>query len=223
MPDSDESCRIIRPASHTSALGLVFIAENGAGAQGGICGDESTWRKARESNLHGASGAHRKGAGRAPRVRMPSILQAATGAAAMQAFSLSLGLDLKMRRIGLNQVEREWIVIRCVKTFVYLPAVYLNRAAHERPVYLSVRRGDAVGWWGLASQLGRRGNQPVPMSWPHRVSRRPSSSRQPQRACTADRNMLNQTEPRPAAKRATHHSNGFPDEGCMSPASILRR
>jgi hypothetical protein len=38
MPDSDESCRIIRPASHTSALGLVFIAENGAGAQGGICG-----------------------------------------------------------------------------------------------------------------------------------------------------------------------------------------
>ena len=38
MPDSDESCRIIRPASHTSALGLVFIAEIGAGAQGGCCG-----------------------------------------------------------------------------------------------------------------------------------------------------------------------------------------
>ena len=40
MPDSDESCRIIRPASHTSALGLVFIAENGAGAQGGCYGKE---------------------------------------------------------------------------------------------------------------------------------------------------------------------------------------
>ncbi len=36
MPDSDESCRIIRPASHTTALGLVFIAENGAGAQGEV-------------------------------------------------------------------------------------------------------------------------------------------------------------------------------------------
>ena len=37
MPDSDESCTIIRPASHTAALGLVFIAENGAEAQVGTC------------------------------------------------------------------------------------------------------------------------------------------------------------------------------------------
>ena len=96
MPDSDESCRIIRPASHTSALGLVFIAENGAGAQGGICGDESPWMKAHENNLHGASGAHSKGASGAPRVRITSILKALTGAAAIQAFSLSLSPDLKM-------------------------------------------------------------------------------------------------------------------------------
>jgi hypothetical protein len=85
MPDSDESCRIIRPASHTSALGLVFIAENGAGAQGGICGDESPSMKAHENHLHGPSGAHSKSAGGAPRVRMTSILQAVTGAAAIQA------------------------------------------------------------------------------------------------------------------------------------------
>jgi hypothetical protein len=65
--------------------------------------------------------------------------EAVAGAAAIQAVSLSLGLDLKMRRIGLNQVEREWIVIRCVKTFVYLPAVNLNRAARQRPVDLSPR------------------------------------------------------------------------------------
>lgn len=52
MPDSDESCRIIRPASHTSALGLVFIAENGAGAQGGICGDENPGMKALETTVH---------------------------------------------------------------------------------------------------------------------------------------------------------------------------
>jgi hypothetical protein len=85
-----------------------------------------------------------------PRVTVTSILKAVTGAAAIQAFSLSLGLDLKMRRIGLNQVEREWIVIRCVKTFVYLPAVYLNRAAHERPVDLSPWFKDATRWCGGA-------------------------------------------------------------------------
>ncbi len=63
MPDSDESCRIIRPASHTSALGLVFIAENGAGVQGGSCKDESTWMKAiRKVD----TGAQSKGAGGAP-------------------------------------------------------------------------------------------------------------------------------------------------------------
>src|SRR3982074_1667029 len=54
-------------------------------------------------------------------------------------FLIELGLDLKMRRTGLNQVEREWIVIRYVKTFVHLPSGYLNRAAHERPVYPSPR------------------------------------------------------------------------------------
>ena len=56
-----------------------------------------------------------------------------------RGFLIELRLDLKMRRIGVNQSEREWIVIRCVKTFVYLPAVYLNRAAHQRPVDLSPR------------------------------------------------------------------------------------
>src|SRR6266849_4925509 len=35
MPDSDESCRIIRPASHTTALGELFIADEGERAQGG--------------------------------------------------------------------------------------------------------------------------------------------------------------------------------------------
>jgi hypothetical protein len=58
---------------------------------------------------------------------------------AIPAFLIEPRLDLKMRRIDLNQVEREWIVIRCVKTFVHLPAVYLNRAARERPVDLSPR------------------------------------------------------------------------------------
>jgi hypothetical protein len=56
-----------------------------------------------------------------------------------RGFLIEPRLDLKMGRIGLNQVEREWIVIRGVKTFVHLPAVYLNRAAHERPVDLSPR------------------------------------------------------------------------------------
>lgn len=93
-------------------------------------------------------------------------------------------------RLRLHQVEREWIVIRCVKTFVYLPAGYLNRAAHERPVYLSPRFEEAM-WWGLASRLRRRGNLPVPMSLLRHVSRRPSSSHQLQRAYAADRNMLN--------------------------------
>jgi hypothetical protein len=35
MPDSHESCRIIRPASHTTALGELFIADEGGRAQGG--------------------------------------------------------------------------------------------------------------------------------------------------------------------------------------------
>src|ERR1700732_2217182 len=78
--------------------------------------------------------------------------------AALQAFALRLGLDLQRRRTGLNQVEREWIVIRYVKTLVYLPAGYLNRAAHERPVYLSPRFEEATRWrgggwrrtWGVA-------------------------------------------------------------------------
>jgi len=140
MPDSDESCRIIRPASHTSALGLVFIAEKGAGAQGGFAGGKLQRKKARENNLQRRirSAQPRRWRG-AARVRMASILKALAGAAQSRLFSLSRGLDLKMRRIGLNQVEREWIVIRCVKTFVHLPAVYLNRAAHERPVDLSPR------------------------------------------------------------------------------------
>jgi hypothetical protein len=74
--------------------------------------------------------------------------EAVAVAAALQAFCLSLGLDSKMRQSGLNQVEREWIVIRCVKTFVYLPAVYLNRAAHERPIDLSPRFEEATRWCG---------------------------------------------------------------------------
>jgi hypothetical protein len=77
--------------------------------------------------------------GGAPRVRMTSILKSVARAGSNPGFLIEPRLDLKMRRIGLNQVEREWIVIRCVKTFVYLPAVYLNRAAHERPVDLSPR------------------------------------------------------------------------------------
>lgn len=63
------------------------------------------------------------------------------------AFSLDQGLDLKMRRTGLNQVERERIVIRCVNAFVYLPAVGWNRAMHERPVYLSPRLEQATRWY----------------------------------------------------------------------------
>src|SRR5579862_4542653 len=35
MPDGDESCKN-RPASHTSALGSLFIPDEWAGAQGGI-------------------------------------------------------------------------------------------------------------------------------------------------------------------------------------------
>src|ERR1700736_4297821 len=35
MPDSDESCTIIRPASHTTALGELFIADEWERAQGG--------------------------------------------------------------------------------------------------------------------------------------------------------------------------------------------
>jgi len=34
MPGSDESCKILRPASHTTALGALFIAEERGGAQG---------------------------------------------------------------------------------------------------------------------------------------------------------------------------------------------
>ena|SRR5882762_2255970 len=108
------------------------------------CGDESTWMKATCRVHTGAQSKARAGA----RVRMTSILEAATGAAALQAFSLGLGLDLKMRRTGLNQVERERVVIRCVNTFVYPPAVYLHRAAHERPVYLSPRFEEAARWCG---------------------------------------------------------------------------
>jgi hypothetical protein len=90
MPDSDESCRIIRPASHTSALGLVFIAENGAGAQGGSCGvwmwDERTWMKAHESNLHGAYRKHTAKA-RAGRPRQDDKhIGGGQGAAALQDF-----------------------------------------------------------------------------------------------------------------------------------------
>src|ERR1700716_2712351 len=71
------------------------------------------------------------------RVSMTGILEAGHRCSSATGFLIELGLDLEMRHTRLNQVEREWIVIRCVKTIVYLPAVYLNRAAHERPVYLS--------------------------------------------------------------------------------------
>jgi hypothetical protein len=101
------------------------------------------------------------------------------------------------------------------KTFMFLPAVYLNRPAHERPVYLSPRFEDPTRWCGGG---WRRGNLPALMS----LFRDVNSSRRPQRGCTADRNMVHQTEPRPSAKRAIDHSHGFPDEDCMSPASILR-
>src|SRR5216683_8389334 len=85
MPDSDESCRIIRPASHTSALGLVFIAENGAGAQGGSCrgvvagcrcGKKGQWMKAHESNLHAAYRSTQQRRGPGAHIRMTSILEA---------------------------------------------------------------------------------------------------------------------------------------------------
>jgi len=33
MPDEHESCKQIRPASHTTALGGLFIADEWAGAQ----------------------------------------------------------------------------------------------------------------------------------------------------------------------------------------------
>src|SRR5437667_9024170 len=77
--------------------------------KGEFAGDESAWMKAHESNLHGASGEHSKGAGGAPRVRIISILKALTGAAAIQAFSLSLGPGSKRRRgsvVGLGVAAR---------------------------------------------------------------------------------------------------------------------
>jgi hypothetical protein len=67
-----------------------------------------------------------------------------------------------------------------------------------------VRKGDAVVWSVWAPHLRRPGNLPVPMSSLDRVWTRPSSSRLPQPACTADHNVLNQTEPRPSAKCAIH-------------------
>ena len=77
--------------------------------RGEFAGDESPWMKAHENNLHGASGEHSKGAGGAPRVRITSILKALTGAAAIQAFSLSLGPGSKRRRgsvVGLGVAAR---------------------------------------------------------------------------------------------------------------------
>ena len=140
MPDSDESCRIIRPTSHTSALGLVFIAENGAEAQGEVA------RKG--SLLSGFTRLTPPCDAASTVVHFQEHFGGGHGAAAHEAFSVSLGRDLEMRHSGLNQVEREWIVIRCVNAFVYLPAVYLNRAAHERPIYLSPRFEEATRWCG---------------------------------------------------------------------------
>jgi len=104
--------------------------------------------KAHESNLHAAYRSTQQKARAGRPHQDDKHIGGGQGAAALQAFSLSLSLDLKMRRTGLNQVEREWIVIGCVKTFVNLPAVDLNRAAHERPVYLSPRFKEATRWCG---------------------------------------------------------------------------
>src|SRR5260370_41574483 len=93
------------------------------------------------------TGEHSKGAGRRPR-QDDKHFGGGHGRSSTPVFSLSLGFDLKMRRTGLNQVERERIVIRCVNKFVYLPAGCLNRATHERPVYLSPRFEEAARWCG---------------------------------------------------------------------------
>src|SRR5271157_2703031 len=37
MPDARRELQTIRPASHTTALGALFIPEEGGGAQGGNC------------------------------------------------------------------------------------------------------------------------------------------------------------------------------------------
>ena len=104
--------------------------------------------KAHENNLHGASGAHSKGAGGAPRVRITSILKALTGAAAIQAFSLSLGPDLKMRRIGLNQVETRVDRVdsdaMCEDVCVLARDLSESGRARERPVDLSPRFKEAT-------------------------------------------------------------------------------
>jgi hypothetical protein len=56
MPDSDESCRIIRPASHTNALGELFIADECGRAQVGKGAEGKFTESVRFAKEHSNSG-----------------------------------------------------------------------------------------------------------------------------------------------------------------------